>query len=100
MKDRTALALEACQGMSDADLAKQGPAGFVKMVLRKRAYAGAARTLAATAKAQAAKIKQLELQIKILKTQVETLESYDTPTDDLSTAAGMLAAVMKKGSAS
>jgi cell shape-determining protein MreC len=98
MKDRTTLALEACQGMSDKDLENRGPAGFVKMVLRKRAYAQAARTLNETAKAQAKRIQQLELENKILKTQVETLESFDAPVGDTTQAASMLAGIAgKKG---
>lgn len=98
MKDRTTLALEACQGLSDKELAQRGPAGFSKMIERKRKYAAVARLLDKVAKDQLKEIDKLKLQIKILTTQVETMTSLDAPVTDTSEASSMLAAfAAKKG---
>ena len=46
MTDRTTLALAACAGLSDAELAERGNQGYAKMIQRKRKYAQAARMMA------------------------------------------------------
>lgn len=104
MTDRTTLALAACAGLDDAELAKRGPQGFKKMIERKRKYAAAARLLAAglpgmqkTIAKQQAEIEKLKVQNKILQAQVETLESYSLPAgDDTSAAAQALASIAAK----
>ena len=43
MTDRIALALAACEGHTNEELAQRGAGGFKYMIERKRAYARAAR---------------------------------------------------------
>lgn len=99
MTDRTTLALAACQGLSDAELAQRGPQGFGKMIQRKRKYAAAARIMA-VANAQLAKeLAKTKAALKEAQAQLTTLEQLDAPIGDTSLAAGMLASIAAKPSA-
>lgn len=83
MTDRTTLALAACAGISDTELAERGNQGYAKMIQRKRKYAQAARMLAV---ANAHLAKEL----------AKTLEQLDAPVGDTTLAAGMLASIAAK----
>ncbi len=91
--DRIALALAACQGLTDDNLAARGPGGFAKMIDRKRRYATAARALDAMARLAAARIKTMGQELETVRAQLATLEALDAPVADTSQAADMLAAI-------
>lgn len=96
MADRTALALAACEGMSNEDLANRGANGFPKMILRKRKYATLARTLAVALQAALKKNKALETELAIAKATIAQLEALDKPITDTTQAAELLAGALKK----
>lgn len=99
MTDRTTLALAACQGLSDAELADRGPQSFKKMIERKRKYAASARILIVTAVQQEKKIEALKAQVAALTQQVATfqaIEKLEAPVDDTTQAASMLASIASK----
>lgn len=100
MTDRTTLALQTCQGLSDEELAKRGAQAFAKMIDRKRKYAVAARTMAAAVGvlqhelAQARKqLQQAQSDLAQAQAKIATLEQLDTPITDTSEAASMLAGI-------
>ena len=96
MTDRANLALAACAGLSDAELAERGNQGYAKMIQRKRKYAAAARLLA-VANAQLTKeLAQAKAALKAAQAQLTTLEQLDAPVDDTTLAAGMLASIAAK----
>ena len=96
MTDRTTLALAACAGISDAELAERGTQGYAKMIQRKRKYAAAARLLA-VANAQLAKeLAKTQAALKAAQAQITALEQLDAPVGDTSLAAGMLASIAAK----
>jgi hypothetical protein len=99
MTDRTTLALAACQGMTDDDLAARGPGGFAKMIDRKRRYATAARALDAMARLAAARIKSMGRELEAAQAQLAALEQLDAPVGDTSQAMSMLAAIAAKPAA-
>lgn len=100
MTDRTTLALAACAGLTDTELAERGAQGFKKMRDRKRQYANAARMLAKGMELAEAKIASLEKQLDAAKKQIATLEQLDAPVTDTTQAADMLTAIAgKKGAA-
>ena len=103
MTDRNTLALAACKGMTDEDLAQRGPAAFAKMIDRKRKYATAARTLAVGGAKILAANKVLEQQVAHLqdqlakaKAQIALLQELDEPVTDTSIAAELIASFSKK----
>ena len=96
MTDRTTIALAACKGMTDADLAQRGTAGFAKMIDRKRKYATAARTLAAAGNKLATENEALKKQVAALQAQLATLEQLDAPVTDTSAAQSLLAGIKAK----
>lgn len=98
MADRTTLALKACEGMTDEDLAQRGDKGFSKMIIRKRAYAAAARQLANQNEKLKAEMAKMAVKLKILTAQVETLESFEAPISDASkdAASSLLAGIASK----
>lgn len=97
--DRIALALAACEGLSDAELAKRGPGGFKAMIERKRAYAHAARHNYAAGLQLMEVATKTAKELQGLKTLVETLEKMDQPVGDVSEAAALLAGISKSGGA-
>ena len=99
MTDRTTLALAACQGLDDTELAQRGAQGFAKMIQRKRKYAAAARLLA-VANAQLAKeLAKTQAALKAAQAQLTTLEQLDAPISDTSQASSMLASIAAKPAA-
>lgn len=96
MTDRTTLALAACKGITDAELADRGEAGYMKMRDRKRHYAAAARTIAVIGKKLLSDNKQLEAKVAALQKQLATLEQLDAPVTDTTDAANLLACLTKK----
>lgn len=90
---RIALALAACQGLTDDDLAARGPGGFAKMIDRKRRYATAARTLDVVVKMAAARLKDTTAKLELAQAQLASLAALDAPVADTTQAAGMLAAI-------
>lgn len=95
---RTELALAACAGLSDEELAKRGKGAFAAMIQRKRAYASAARITAGqlekVSKKLAAQDKQIaELQAKLTAMMAGQL---DAPVEDTSMAACVLASIANK----
>lgn len=103
MITRSALALAACEGLTDAELAKRGAGSFAKMINRKRAYAHAARMLnsncAVMAQELVAARKQLaEAQQELAKQQtlVNELMALDAEITDTSTADALMADIIKK----
>lgn len=96
MTDRTTLALAACQGLTDEELAQRGPEGYRKMRDRKRQYATAARMLAKGMEMAEAKIAKLQDQVAKLQARVAALQELDAPVTDTSEAASLLANLAKK----
>ena len=89
---RIALALAACEGLSNEELAERGAGGFNAMIQRKRMYAAAARKLAAAAAAIQKKLEKTQVELAQAIQTVNTLEALDAPSlGDSSTAAGILA---------
>lgn len=99
MTDRTTLALAACQGLSDTELAERGQAGYQKMRDRKRHYAGLARAVTLALAVQNKHVKQLQAQVAQLQATIAELQNLDAPVTDTSAAAAMLAGIGKKGGA-
>lgn len=98
MTDRTTLALAACAGLSDTELADRGPQGFKKMIERKRGYAKAARTMAMVNAQLAIQMKQAKAKLAELEAKIATLEAIeqmDAPINDTTQAANLLAALSK-----
>lgn len=96
MTDRITLALAACQGMTDEDLAKRGTGAFAKMIDRKRKYAFAARTLAAAVPTLEKKVAELQHQLALAQAQLASLQELDEPVTDTTEAAALLANLSKK----
>jgi hypothetical protein len=104
--NRTELALKACEGLSDAELAERGEAGFKKMIERKRAYAGKFRGLAQMVATKVApeiqakdkRIAELEAQLADVTAKYDELlaASVEGKLDDTTEALGMLDAIKKK----
>lgn len=93
---RTTLALAACVGLTDAELAERGTDGYRKMIDRKRQYAKAARMLAKGMELAEAKIAALQKQLAAAQKQLATLEQLDAPVTDTTQAADMLASIAGK----
>lgn len=98
---RSILALAACEGLTDQELAKRGAGAFAKMINRKRAYAHAARTLKVTAGVMGAELllarQQLEkAQQDLAQAQatIAMLDAMDAPVTDTSAASELLAGIM------
>lgn len=96
MTDRTTLALAACAGIDDAELAQRGAQGFKAMIERKRKYAAAARMAALANEVLAQELKQTRKDLAAVKAQLTALEQLDAPVGDTSQAAGMLAHIAAK----
>ena len=96
MTDRTTLALAACAGISDAELAERGTQGYAKMIQRKRKYAQAARMLAVANAHLAKELAKTQAALKAAQAQLTTLEQLDAPVGDTALAAGMLASIAAK----
>lgn len=103
--DRITLALAACEGLTNEELAYRGAGSFAKMIDRKRVYAAEARSNAvavAMLKVGLMTCKTIiaKLQDDIAKAQrtIETLESYDGQIVDTSEAREMLDSILKKNS--
>lgn len=94
--DRTTLALAACKGLTDEELAQRGPEGFRKMRDRKRQYATAARMLAKGMELAEARIAKLQHELAAARQQLQALEQLDSPVTDTAQAAEMLAGIAKK----
>ena len=89
---RTQLALAACEGLSDAELAERGAQGFAKMILRKRNYATAARALDNANQKLAGDNKALKDQLAAITAKYdELLASTQPQVDDLADAEQALA---------
>ncbi len=95
MTDRTSLALAACQGLSDDELAQRGLSGFAKMINRKRTYATAARGLYAVCKKQEQEIAKLQAELAQAKATIAQLEALDAPIGDTAEADQLIAGIMK-----
>lgn len=90
---RIALALAACVGLPDKDLAKRGPLAFPKMILRKRGYAAAARKLAAENVALKAALAKAEATIASYQ-ELEALDALGV--SDTTQAQQLLAGITGK----
>lgn len=101
--DRATLALAACEGLSDQELAERGAGGYLKMRDRKRDYADKFRTLAAAMpelkkQFQARDIQIAQLSAKVMELQNQITEmQQDAPITDTSAAAALLANLGKTG---
>lgn len=96
---RIALALAACEGMTDSDLQERGAGGFSAMINRKRHYAAAARLMATAAKEyQQALLTATSRLIKAEATQTElsALDALDSAPQDTTQASAMLSAILGK----
>ena len=98
--ERIALALAACEGLTNEELAQRGPGGFKAMIERKRNYANAARHFAAILKQAGKKVQALQQQLIAQQATMATIEQMDKPVADVSAAAALLAGLQAKPSAS
>lgn len=96
MTDRTTLALAACQGLDDAELAQRGAGGYQKMRDRKRHYASLARAASIGLKMAAKQMKEQQAKIAQLEATIAELQNLDAPITDTSEAANLLAGLNKK----
>lgn len=96
---RIALALAACEGLSDAELAQRGPGAFKSMINRKRGYAQSARYYGAVLEKVVPALEAARKELEALKTAQATLEQLDKPVDDVTEAAALLAGIATKPSA-
>lgn len=96
MTDRTALALAACEGLTNEELAQRGAGGFKYTIERKRAYARAARHMHATLHKLVPAAAAQAMELAAIKTNIEAIEQMDKPVEDVSQAAELLAN-LKKG---
>ena len=98
MTDRTTLALAACTGLSDAELAERGASAFARMITRKRQYATAARTMTAVSKKLLTENAELAKQLAQAQATIKALQELDAPITDTTEAAGLLAGLSKGAS--
>lgn len=96
MTDRATLALAACQGIDDADLAQRGTQGFKNMIDRKRKYATAARLLAVTNQHLAQELAQAKKALAAAQAELAEIKALDAPVGDTSQALAMLTALAHK----
>ena len=94
-QERIALALAACEGMSNEELAKRGKGGFKAMIERKRSYAKASRHYHAVLEKLAPMAKAQAKELAAMKASFEALEQLDKPIEDVSEAAALLANIAK-----
>ena len=96
---RIALALAACEGMTDTELQERGPKAFSAMINRKRHYAAAARSMAvAVREYQQALLNATSKLLKAEATQTElaALDALDSTQPDTTQASAMLSALAGK----
>lgn len=93
---RIALALAACENLTDAELKERGPGSFLAMIKRKREYAGAARILSVNSKMLHAQLTKALDDMEKIKNEILQLEALDSPITDTSQADKVLADFMKK----
>lgn len=91
--NRIALALAACEGLSDADLAQRGAGAFKSMIERKRAYAKSARYYGSVLEKLVPLAEAQAKELAAVKASFETLEQLDQPVEDVSEAAALLAGI-------
>jgi cell division protein FtsB len=96
MTDRTTLALAACQGLSDAELAERGTGGYLKMRDRKRKYSTAAKMLYVAGQKQHAELQKAQARIAQLEAEVAALKALQADVEDTTEAAQMLQAISAK----
>ena len=103
MKSRIELALDACSGLTDEELAKRGNGSFAKMIERKRNYAFAARSLNSTQEVLMAELKSARKQLAAAQEEVgkaqaliAMLEHLDAPVTDTSQALELIEDALKK----
>lgn len=92
---RIAIALAACEGISDAELQQRGTGGFKAMIERKRAYAGAARLLDAGMGVMKKQLSAATAQAATMAASLKELEASEAPITDTSEAAAILASFNK-----
>ncbi|MEN6544481.1 MAG: hypothetical protein ABFE07_00395 [Armatimonadia bacterium] len=97
MADRIALALAACEGLTNEELAARGAGSFKKMIRRKRMYATVARGLAMDVQVVAGKLAKAQDEAAKAKATASMLESLDAPITDTSQAQELLASALQKG---
>jgi hypothetical protein len=107
-QDRIQLALAACEGLSNEELAQRGAGGFKAMIQRKRLYAQAARELHAAAVLAATKMMLAHGEVEKAKARsakaMATMAAMDAelPEDFTTNVSSMLGAIFtppaKKGS--
>ena len=88
---RIALALAACEGLSDAELQQRGTGGYQAMIVRKRNYANAARLVSAGMKVVKQQLAAASAQVATMATSLKELEACETPITDTTEAAAILA---------
>lgn len=103
---RQNLALQACEGLSDAELEKRGAGAFKAMIERKRGYADSSRKLAVSLLQAGTllgqrdkKIAALEKQVAELQAKYEAALQLDAPVENTDLAAQLLANMGKGGAA-
>lgn len=96
MTDRTTLAIAACQGIDDAELAQRGPQAFGKMIDRKRKYATAARIMALTNEHLAQELAQAKAALAAAQAELAEIKALDAPVGDTTQALSMLTALAHK----
>ena len=93
---RIALALAACAGLNDAELAKRGQGAFFAMIDRKRKYAAAARILAVTNELLAKELAQAKKALAAAQAELAEIKALDAPVGDTTQALSMLTALAHK----
>ena len=98
--ERIALALAACEGLSNEELAQRGTGGYKKMIQRKRAYAESARYYGSVIEKLVPAAEAQAKELAAIKASLSMLEQLDKPVDDVSEAAALLAEIAKSGTGS
>jgi len=96
---RIILALAACEGLSDAELAQRGAGGYKAMIERKRSYAASARYYGAVIEKMVPVAEDNAKELAALRGAYQILEQLDAPVEDVSEAAALLAGIGKGGAA-
>lgn len=95
--NRIALALAACEGLTDLELSQRGAGAFLKMIERKRAYAKTARYYGAALEKVVPIAEANAKELTAMKAAVDQLEQLDKPVDNVSEAASLLAGIANAG---
>lgn len=100
--NRITLALAACEGLTDEELAQRGAGGFKKMIERKREYATRSHAkelsigiLKIGLRTSSVVVAKLQDELAKAHMTIQTLESLNEPVTHVTDATKMLEGIIK-----